>query len=136
MVRWRSPLAPDGFDCRIDSLSGDVDSFRAYHERTRGWSPFNYELFARVHRRGGVVGVLRGERLEFHANGTLTRAPLDRESRQRFLVEELGLDEAFRAVCPTTRQRRHLLAALRPHAPQVRRADAAVLSRRELLNPR
>ena len=100
MVRWRSPLAPDGFDCRINSLAGDADSFRSYHERTRGWSPFNHELFARIHRRGGVVGVLRGERLEFHADGTLTRARLDRESRLQFLIEELGLDETFARRVP------------------------------------
>jgi N-hydroxyarylamine O-acetyltransferase len=100
MLRWRSPLAPDGFDCRINSLSGDIDSFRSSHERTRAWGPFNYELFARVHRRGGVVGVLRGERLEFNADGTLTRTPLERESRLRFLIEELGLDEAFSRRVP------------------------------------
>ena len=47
-----------------------------------------------------MVGVLRGERLEFHADGTLTRTPLDRESRLRFLIEELGLDEAFARRVP------------------------------------
>jgi N-hydroxyarylamine O-acetyltransferase len=95
MVRWRSPLAPDGFDCRIDSLSIGRDVFRSQHERTREWGPFNYELFARVHRGGGVIGVTRGERLDFEPDGSVRRAPLDREARLRFLVEELGLDEAF-----------------------------------------
>jgi hypothetical protein len=54
-----------------------------------------------------VVGVLRGERLEFHADGTLTRARLDRESRLQFLIEELGLDEPFARRCA----RRHAYAA-------------------------
>jgi N-hydroxyarylamine O-acetyltransferase len=31
MVRRRSPLAPDGYDCRINSLSSDLDSIRSYH---------------------------------------------------------------------------------------------------------
>ena len=95
VVRWRSPFAPDGFDCRIDSLASDAESFHAYHERTRAWSPFNFQLFARVHRRGGVIGVSRGERLDFDASGTLSRMPLDRAERLRFLIEDLGLDEAF-----------------------------------------
>jgi len=100
IVRWRSPFAPDGFDCRIETLAGDADSFRSYHEQTRGWSPFNFELFARVHRRNGVVGVTRGERLDFDATGTVTRTPLDRGTRLQFLVEELGFDEAFARSVP------------------------------------
>jgi N-hydroxyarylamine O-acetyltransferase len=100
IVRWRSPIAPDGFDCRIDSLASDTDFFRSHHEQTRTWGPFNYQLFARVHRRGGVVGVARGERLDFEANGTLTRRPLERAARLEFLVEELGLDEAFARRVP------------------------------------
>jgi N-hydroxyarylamine O-acetyltransferase len=100
IVRWRSPFAPDGFDCRIDTLASDVDAFREYHEQTRDWSPFNFELFARVHRRGGVVGVARGERVDFDASGAVVRTPLDREARLRFLVEELGLSEAFARSVP------------------------------------
>jgi N-hydroxyarylamine O-acetyltransferase len=100
MVRWRSPIAPDGFDCRIDSLASDRDFFHSKHEQTRPWGPFNYELFARVHRRGGVVGITRGERLEFAANGAFTRTPIDRAARLAFLIDELGLDEAFVSRIP------------------------------------
>jgi N-hydroxyarylamine O-acetyltransferase len=100
IVRWRSPIAPDGFDCRIDSLAGDSNFFHSRYEQTRTWGPFNYELFARVHRGDGVIGVSRGERLDFEPDGAVRRAPLDRDTRFKFLVEELGLDEGFARCVP------------------------------------
>lgn len=100
LVRWRSPFTQDGMDCRIDSLDGDVDSFRTYHEQTRQWSPFNFELFARVHRRGGVVVAARGERFFFDETGAISREPLTGEARLRFLIEELGLSEALANQVP------------------------------------
>jgi N-hydroxyarylamine O-acetyltransferase len=100
LVRWRSPFAPEGFDCRIDSLAGDASAFRSYHEHTRTWSPFNYQLFVRRHRDGGVIGLARGERVDFAADGTLTRAAMDRAARLRFLVEELGVSEELAQRVP------------------------------------
>ena len=69
LVRWPSPFVRGGIDCRIDSLAGDAASFRGFHEQTRGWGPFNFQLFARVHRGGGVLLVVRGERSFTDASG-------------------------------------------------------------------
>lgn len=99
IVRWRSPFQPGGVDCRIDSLASDAAAFRACHEQTRGWSPFNYELFARVHRSGGILLAVRGERVFVDAAGGEARAPLD-AARLRFLIDELGLDAAFARSVP------------------------------------
>jgi N-hydroxyarylamine O-acetyltransferase len=100
LLRWRSPFAPGRMDCRIDSLASDAAEFRAYHETTRGWSPFNYQLFARVHRNGGILLAVRGERVVIDASGTESRSPLAGEDRLRFLIEELELDESFARAVP------------------------------------
>lgn len=100
VVRWRSPFAPDGFDCRIDSLASDAGAFAAMHESTRDWSPFNFELFVRVHRDGGVLGTARGERITFRGDGAVERRVLAPQERQRFLVEEVGISEAFAQRVP------------------------------------
>lgn len=100
LVHWRSPFAPGGMDCRIDSLAGEAVQFSVYHEGTRGWSPFNYQLFVRVHRHGGVLLAVQGQRIFVDENGNETRRPLEGEARLRFLVEEVGLGEALAARVP------------------------------------
>lgn len=103
IVRWRSPFAPGGMDCRIESLASDAATYRAYHEQTRGWSPFNYELFVRAPRAGGVLLAVRGERVAIDAAGRESRARLEGEARLRFLVEEVGLSEALAHRVPPDR---------------------------------
>ena len=101
LVHWRSPFAPGGMDCRIDSLASDADEFNRYHEGTRGWSPFNFELFARVHRGGGVLLAVRGERVFIDSSGNEQRSPLKEEvARLRFLIDELGLSEELARRVP------------------------------------
>lgn len=100
IVRWRSPFQAGGMDCRIDSLASDAATFRTHHEQTRGWSPFNYGLFARVHRSGGVLLAVRGERVFVDAAGREARAPLQGAARLRFLIDELGIDETFARSVP------------------------------------
>ena len=100
VVHWPSPFQAGGMDCRIDSLECDAAEFRERHEQTRGWSPFNFGLFARIHRDGGLVLAVRGERVFVDASGRETRSPLAGDARLRFLIEELGLDEAFARRVP------------------------------------
>jgi N-hydroxyarylamine O-acetyltransferase len=100
IVHWPSPFQAGGMDCRIDSLASDAAEFRERHEQTRGWSPFNFGLFARVPREGGVLLAVRGERVFVDAAGVETRSPLAGEARLCFLIEELGLDEAFARSVP------------------------------------
>lgn len=100
IVHWRSPFAPGGMDCRIDSLTGDAAQFRAYHEETRRWSPFNYPLFVRVHRNDGVLLAVQGKRIFVDGNGNEARGPLEADARLRFLIEEVGLSEALASRVP------------------------------------
>ena len=100
LVRWRSPFALADMDCRLESQGGDAEAFRAYHEQTRAWSPFNFELFVRVHRAGGVLMAVRGERIFVAPDGTTSRTPLVGESRRRFLVDEIGFSEALAGRLP------------------------------------
>ncbi len=100
LVRWRSPFRLEGMDCRIDSLTGDAAEFRTYHEATRAWSPFNFQLSLRIHRNGGVLGATRGERIDIDAAGAVSRAPLVGAERLRFLIEEAGIGEALAVQVP------------------------------------
>jgi N-hydroxyarylamine O-acetyltransferase len=100
LVRWRSPFTLTDMDCRLDSLAGDDAAFRTYHEATRTWSPFNFQLNVRVHRGGGVVGVTRGERIFIDAAGAVARAPIAGAERLRFMIEEAGFSEELAVRVP------------------------------------
>jgi N-hydroxyarylamine O-acetyltransferase len=92
-VHWRPFHAPDGIDCRIDHMAATRAEFHEQHEKTRGWSPFNFELHARGDRNGRVLGIARGERLEFETQGTVRHERLRGADRKRVLVDELGISE-------------------------------------------
>ncbi len=68
------------------------------HQRTAGWSPFNYQLSARLLEGETSVGVARGQRFRVEPDGSVSVDDLDPESRARFLVEVLGIAERI-AVC-------------------------------------
>jgi threonine synthase len=46
-VRWRPLHNPGGIDCRIEALQATPGDFACFHEDTRGWSPFNYQVYLR-----------------------------------------------------------------------------------------
>jgi N-hydroxyarylamine O-acetyltransferase len=103
IVTWRAAHRAGGLDCRIDSLDGTAPVFRELHEQTRTWSPFNYQLHARVNRGDGVLSASGDQRTEFDASGAAHVSTLDAEGRTRFLVEELGISEALAARVPEDR---------------------------------
>lgn len=92
-IRWRPLHQPSGLDCRLDQLSATRQAFQARHEQTRAWSPFNYELYARIIRGDTIVGVAFGQRVEFDAAGRVSQRRLEGDERQRVLVDELGMAE-------------------------------------------
>ena len=92
-VVWRTVSAPEGFPCRIERVGADASEWDERHQRTSGWSPFNYQLTARVVRGGSSVGVARGERYTVDPDGSVSTRELDAHARVRFLVEELGISE-------------------------------------------
>lgn len=100
MIRWRPIHMPEGLDCRIDRLDVDAQTFLDLHEGTRAWSPFNYQLYARVNRGDRVVGTGFGERFTFHPDGTVDRRPLEPRDRLRFLIEEIGIREDLAVRVP------------------------------------
>ena len=85
----------EGFDCRLDSFPATETDFTDSYARTRGWSPFNYELSVRVNRCDKVIGVASGHSISLLADGSVTRTPLTPDERRRFLIEDVGITEAL-----------------------------------------
>lgn len=102
-VIWRAPSAPDGFPCRLDRIRADSDEWDRLHQRTKAWSPFNYQLTARLLRGNESFGAAQGQRFVFQADDTLDASPLEGEERTRFLVEELGIAEEIARRVPDDR---------------------------------
>lgn len=100
IVRWRPLHRPEGFDCRIDQLGASAETFGTFHEKSRPWSLFNYQLYGRLNRGGTVIGTAFGQRIEFDAAGTLLQRGLDGQARLRFVVEELGIKEEIAVLLP------------------------------------
>lgn len=100
VVRWRPIHMPEGLDCRIDQLEVDAEVFRDFHERSRAWSPFNYELYARVNRGDTIIGAAFGRQITFDASGTPHSRVLPESERLQFLVERLGIHEELAARVP------------------------------------
>ena len=102
-VLWRTASAPDGFHCRIERIGAGATEWDERHQRTSGWSPFNYQLNARVLRCGASVGVARGQRYTVDPDGSVWTHELDAHERVRFLVEELGISEQLALRVPDDR---------------------------------
>lgn len=99
-VWWRALHKPDGFECRCEWFGAQGSELRDFYERTRGWSPFNYELTARVNRGDEVIGVSFGKAVTLHDNGQVTQASIPHEERMRLLVEEIGMSEEIVSQIP------------------------------------
>ena len=94
-IHWRSMFTSDGLDCRIEKLSVTRDTFRERYEAAREWGAFNYELHFRTIRGEAIVGLARGERVEFDRSGACVRTPIDDAERRRLLIEDMGIHEAI-----------------------------------------
>ena len=100
IIHWRPLHKPDGFDCRIDRIDVSAEAFHDSYEQTRPWSPFNYQLHARLNRDNSVIGTALGQRIEFDQTGTLVQRVLNPDERIRFIVEEMGISEELAATLP------------------------------------
>jgi N-hydroxyarylamine O-acetyltransferase len=92
-IRWHPAHMLDGLDCRLDHLHVTRETFRDRHEQTRPWSPFNYELYARLICGEAVVSTTGGQRVERNGTGGVVRRHLEGDDRIRLLVDELGMQE-------------------------------------------
>jgi N-hydroxyarylamine O-acetyltransferase len=99
-VQWRPLMRLEGFECRLDSFPASATDFTDSYSRTRGWSPFNYELSARVNRGDKVIGVASGHAISLLADGSVGRTPLTPDERRRLLIEDIGITESLVTQLP------------------------------------
>lgn len=103
-VRWRTVRDPQGFLCRLERVGLDAAEWDQRHQRTAGWSPFNYALSVRLNRGPVAIGWGQGQRFCFDGAGALSAEPRDRAGRDRFLIDELGFPAALVARLPEDRE--------------------------------
>jgi N-hydroxyarylamine O-acetyltransferase len=99
-VWWRPLHKVDGFECRFEHFNGTAGEFEARHEQTRGWSPFNFELSARLNRNDEVIGVAFGKAVSIHRDGSVTQTPITHPQRRQLLIEQLGISEEIVRLLP------------------------------------
>lgn len=99
-ISWRPLHKTDGFECRLERFGATWPEFQSSHDKTRGWSPFNFEVSARRNRNGEVVGVGFGHAIRLRKDGGVDRAPASYKERCRILIEDVGLSEEIVAQLP------------------------------------
>jgi N-hydroxyarylamine O-acetyltransferase len=99
-IRYHPLHHPEGADCRIERFPVDREEFHARHERTRGWSFFNYSAYFRTIRGESMLGLAFGQRVEIDGTGKVTAGSLTEDERRRFLVDDLGVRESLVARLP------------------------------------
>jgi len=92
-IGWRPLHKVDGFECRLESFGAGSGEYLERYERTRAWSPFNYQVTARINRHDEVIGVAFGQAVTLHADGRVTQKPITHEQTRRHLIEDIGLSE-------------------------------------------
>lgn len=97
---WRPLHKVDGLACRLEYFGARCEDFGNFHERTRGWSPFNYEVAVRRNVGEEVRGIGFGHAVTLRADGGVIREPVDTAERNRCLIEDLGLSEEIVARIP------------------------------------
>ena len=102
-VRWRPLHKTDGFECRYDRFGAELPEYRRRYEDTRGWSPFNYQVTARINRGDEVIGLAFGNAITLRADGSVDVRPADDAERRRVLIADFGMSEALIARLPRDR---------------------------------
>lgn len=92
-IQWRPLHNTDGFECRLESFGPGSHDFSSRYEATRDWSPFNYQLNARINRGDQVVGLAFGNAVTLLADGQVIITPVDDQERRRILREDFGMSE-------------------------------------------
>ena len=99
-ISWRPLNKVEGLVCRLESVAASAENFAAWYEATRSWSPFNYELCARINRGNAVIGTAFGHLVSLHGDGSVSREPIGHEERLRLLVESFGISEEIARRLP------------------------------------
>ena len=90
-LAWRPLHKLDGLECRLESFGAGSEDFEHRYEETRGWSPFNYELYARLNKKDRVVGIGFGRAIRLFSDGSVASQPISDAERGRLLIEEIGM---------------------------------------------
>ncbi len=99
-ILWRPLNRLDGFECRLERYGASNEEYESFHARTRGWSPFNFQVTARINRAERAVGLAFGKRVSIESDGSVTQRDLSHAERQRVLIEEVGISEELVQLLP------------------------------------
>jgi N-hydroxyarylamine O-acetyltransferase len=99
-IRWNALLRPELLDCRYNVYDVTPAQFSTFHEATRAWSPFNFNLNLNLVRDDGRIGAAAGNRVAVDARGDVTRTPLSDVERMAFLIDEVGISEEVASQLP------------------------------------
>ena len=99
-VNWRPLHKLDGFECRLEHFGAALSEFQNSHERTRGWSPFNFEVTARINRDDRVAGLAFGKAVSLGADGSVREDAVTHSERVRILIDDIGLSEEIAHQLP------------------------------------
>jgi N-hydroxyarylamine O-acetyltransferase len=102
-IHWRPLHKLDGLECRLESFGLSGADYQQRYEQTRGWSPFNYQVAARLNQPDRVTGLGMGNAVELKADGTTDSRPVTDAERRKILIEHLGLSEEIVSQLPADR---------------------------------
>lgn len=97
---WWLPGIMDGLECRIDSLIATAAEFVHHHQNTKEWSPFNYQLNARIVKDDGVLAISKGEVIQISNSGSVRRLELTEVQLRQILIEEFHVSESLVSQLP------------------------------------
>lgn len=102
-ITWRPLHKLDGLECRLETFGASREDYQQRYEQTRPWSPFNFELCARLNKKDHAIGAAFGKKVVLKSDGTAESHPISDAERRKLLIEEIGLSEEIVSQLPTDR---------------------------------
>ena len=102
-LHWRPLHKLDGLECRLEEFGLSGTDYQQRYEQTRGWSPFNFQVAARLNKADRVVGLGMGNAVVLKPDGSVNSRPVSDAERRKILIEEIGLSEEIVSQLPADR---------------------------------
>jgi len=102
-ILWRPLHKVDGLECRLEAFGLSATDYQQRYEQTRGWSPFNYEVYARLNKPDRVTGIGFGKAVVLKSDGSTESHPTTDAERRKILIEHIGLSEEIVSQLPADR---------------------------------
>jgi arylamine N-acetyltransferase len=102
-IAWRPLHKVDGFECRLEDFGLSGTDYQERYGQTRGWSPFNYEVYARLNKTDRVTGIAFGKTVVLKPDGGVESRTVSDAERRKLLIEEIGLSEEIVSQLPADR---------------------------------